>query len=47
VQLSALISDTDAVHIIVAGDFNSQFHVRFHSALLNLVDDNSLVLIDT
>jgi len=45
--ISALISDTEAVQAIVAGDFNCQSHTHFYSALLNLVGDNSLVLTDT
>lgn len=46
-KISALYTDSDAVQLVVAGDFNCQNGSRFYDAFLAFVEDNSLQLSDS
>ena len=41
--ISALYKDSDAVQLLVAGDFNCQLGSRFYPLLLNFINDNNLI----
>jgi len=45
-RISALYSDPDIVHAIVAGDFNCSVGTRFYNAFVNCAADNKFMLSD-
>lgn len=44
--ISALITEVEAAHVVICGDFNCQSGTRFHDILQHVVCDNSLVYAD-
>jgi endonuclease/exonuclease/phosphatase family metal-dependent hydrolase len=45
-NLTALIAESDAVHFVIAGDFNCRNGSRLFRLFQKLVDDNSLCMSD-
>jgi len=45
-KIHAAIVDTDAVHTIIAGDFNCSPNSRFYTEFANFADENNLVTTD-
>ena len=45
-KIHAAIVDTDAVHTIIAGDFNCSPNSRFYTEFANFADENNLVMTD-
>jgi len=44
--IDSLISEVDAVHVLIAGDFNCQPGSRFYNVMVHFVNDNDLVVAD-
>ena len=45
-KINAFIIDTDAMHVIIMGDFNCQEGSRFYGEFLNLVSEHNLIIAD-
>ena len=45
-KISALFTDSDAVHLAIIGDFNCNINSRFYDTFLELAADNNLQLSD-
>ena len=45
-KLNAIIVETDAIHTIIAGDFNCQEGSRFYNEFSNLANENNLIKSD-
>ena len=46
-NVSALYAESNAVHLVVAGDFNCQPTSRFYQTFTSFIDDNKLLCTDT